>query len=62
MSLNTLLDQMKSTDRVQKKWIAQQLRRASRMKTVAGIQKYQKAILDMLLEEGEAIKTKSVSC
>jgi hypothetical protein len=56
-----LLDKIKSTDRVQKKWIAQQLQRASRLKTLTGMRKYQNAILNMLLPDEEAITAKSVS-
>jgi hypothetical protein len=60
-SSNLALDKMKSTDRIQKKWMVQQLQRVTRLKTLAGIRNYQKAILNMLLSDGgDRTEAKSV--
>jgi hypothetical protein len=59
-SFSLAVDKMKSTDRVQKKWVVQQLQRTAGLKTLAGIQKSQKAILDMLLPGENKIEVKSV--
>jgi hypothetical protein len=35
---------------VQKKWMAGQLRRAASLKTLAGVQKYQKSLLEKMFD------------
>jgi hypothetical protein len=47
------LNQMASnpTDRIQKKWVAKQLRHAASLKTLAGVQRFQKDFLEMLEDE-----------
>src|SRR5271169_4573607 len=39
------------TDRIQKKWVARQLRHAASLKTLAGVQRFQKTVLEMLEDE-----------
>jgi hypothetical protein len=50
---NHLLSQMapKSTDRIQKKWMEKQIRHFASLKTISGVQKYQKTLLDKLDEK-----------
>ncbi|KAH0566441.1 hypothetical protein GP486_000153 [Trichoglossum hirsutum] len=52
---------MKPLDRVQKKWVVQQLRRAASQKSMEGMQKYQEAIMEVLLSEGSKTKLKSLA-
>src|SRR5579862_2561002 len=54
------LGKMKPLDRVQKKWVVQQLRRAASQKSMEGMQKYQEAIMEVLLSEGSKTELKSV--
>jgi hypothetical protein len=46
-------------DRIQKKWVAKQLRHAASLKTLAGLQKFQKDFLEKL-EDGTDTTPKSV--
>ena len=47
------------TNHIQKKWIAKQLRYAASLKTLAGVQKFQKTVLEMLEDETDT-KPRSV--
>ncbi len=47
------------TDRIQKKWVAKQLRHAASLKTLAGVQRFQKNFLEMLQDETDT-KPRSV--
>jgi hypothetical protein len=47
------------TGRIQKKWVAQQLRHAASLKTLAGVQRFQKNFLEKLEDETDT-KPRSV--
>jgi hypothetical protein len=49
----------KPNDRIEKKWVVKQLRHFTSLKTIAGVQKYQKTLLKRL-EDEEDTKTRSV--
>jgi hypothetical protein len=49
----------KFSDRVEKKWVAKQLQHIASLKTVAGIQRFQKTVLEML-EDKTDTKPQSV--
>ncbi|KAI9854112.1 MAG: hypothetical protein M1813_001555 [Trichoglossum hirsutum] len=59
--LRLSLDKVKPLDRVQKKWVAKQLRRASSQKSMEGIRKYQEAIMEVLFSEGSKTEPKSLT-
>jgi hypothetical protein len=47
------------TNHIQKKWVARQLRHAASLKTLAGVQRFQKTVLAKLEDEKD-IKPQSV--
>jgi hypothetical protein len=47
------------TDRIQKKWVARQLQHAASLKTLAGVQRFQKTVVEMLEDETDT-KPRSV--
>jgi hypothetical protein len=49
----------KSTDRIRKKWVVSQLQHGASLKTLAGAQRFQKALMQKILED-EATEPQSV--